>query len=56
MGILYVVGRFLTSLESMKIVNYKNKEPGGSKDIIRHFEEKELRNSAKNSVMLSYVN
>jgi hypothetical protein len=34
----------------MKIVNYKNKEPDGSKDINHHFEEKELRNSAKNTV------
>jgi hypothetical protein len=50
MGILYVVGRLFTSLESTKIVNYKNKKPDGSKDIIRHFEEKELRNSAKNTV------
>jgi len=54
MGILYVTGRFtsggFTSLESMKIVNYTNKEPDGSKDIIRHFEEKELRNSANNTV------
>jgi hypothetical protein len=50
MGILYVAGRFLTSLESMRIVNYKNKEPDCSKDIIRHFEEKEMRNSEKNTV------
>lgn len=50
MRILYVVGRLFTSLESMKIVNYKNKEPDGSKDINHHFEEKELRNSAKNTV------
>jgi hypothetical protein len=50
MGILYVDGRLFTSLESAKIVNYKNKEPDGSKDIIRHFEVKELRNSAKSTV------
>jgi len=50
MGILCVVGRLFTPLESMKIVNYKNKEPDGSKDNIRHFEDKELRNPAKNTV------
>jgi hypothetical protein len=52
MGILYVrvFGRLFTSLKSIKILNYKNKEPDGSQDIIRHFEEKELRNSAKNTV------
>jgi hypothetical protein len=40
MGILYVVGRLFTLLECMKIVNYKNKEPDGSKDFICHFEGK----------------
>jgi hypothetical protein len=40
----------ITSLESRKIVNYKNKEPDGSKEIFRHVEENELRNSAKSTL------